>query len=375
MARRALLACSLIAGACALLRAAVPTSTTVTLAVPGRVNAHVSLAARERFVAAVWSGATKTGPSDIYAAVSGDGGRTFGAPVRVNTTAGFARVNGEQPPRVTLVPIAGAAPQIAVVWTAKTPTGTALLTARSTDGGRTFGPSSPIPGTDAAGNRGWEAIGADPGGAVHAVWLDHRRLAAGESTSHHGAAERCASGRHRTITTPDRQQWPPARSPTVWPWRSSRISILTRSGIPRPPRAITSGVCYCCKTAIAFGAKGAMYLAWRHVYPGNFRDIAFTASADGGRTFARAGSREPGQLDAGRLSRRWARHAGGWPWARPHRVAGCGDRARSAGQGAVSRDVDGWTVVFAARPDSDRGAGESPAANDRRRRFADAGLG
>ncbi|HET9267196.1 MAG TPA: hypothetical protein VFO31_03495 [Vicinamibacterales bacterium] len=29
-----------------------------------------------------------------------------------------------------------------------------------------------------------------------------------------------------------------------------------------------------------------MYVAWRHVYPGNVRDIAFTMSNDGGKTFA-----------------------------------------------------------------------------------------
>jgi hypothetical protein len=29
-----------------------------------------------------------------------------------------------------------------------------------------------------------------------------------------------------------------------------------------------------------------VYAAWRHVYPGNIRDIAFTLSHDGGRTFA-----------------------------------------------------------------------------------------
>jgi hypothetical protein len=52
------------------------------------------------------------------------------------------------------------------------------------------------------------------------------------------------------------------------------------------PVAVTGGVCYCCKTAIATAADGAVFTAWRHVYPGNIRDIAFTASHDGGRTFA-----------------------------------------------------------------------------------------
>ena len=52
------------------------------------------------------------------------------------------------------------------------------------------------------------------------------------------------------------------------------------------PRAIAGGVCYCCKTAIATASDGAVFAAWRHVYPGNIRDIAFTASHDGGKTFA-----------------------------------------------------------------------------------------
>src|SRR4029077_12288819 len=52
------------------------------------------------------------------------------------------------------------------------------------------------------------------------------------------------------------------------------------------PRAVTGGVCYCCKTAITTSADGAIYTVWRHVYPGNIRDIAFTMSRDGGRTFA-----------------------------------------------------------------------------------------
>jgi hypothetical protein len=44
-------------------------------------------------------------------------------------------------------------------------------------------------------------------------------------------------------------------------------------------------VCYCCKTALATGANGEVYVAWRHVYAGNLRDIAFARSVDGGRNF------------------------------------------------------------------------------------------
>jgi hypothetical protein len=45
-------------------------------------------------------------------------------------------------------------------------------------------------------------------------------------------------------------------------------------------------VCYCCKTALVTGPKNEVYAAWRHVFPGNLRDMAFTMSRDGGRTFS-----------------------------------------------------------------------------------------
>src|SRR6185503_17449152 len=97
-----------------------------------------------------------------------------------------------QPPRVALVG-GGSTPSIVVVWTAKAASGTALLSARSSDGGRSFGASEPVPGSDAAGNRGWESIAVDSAtGRVYAVWLDHRDAASQAGGAHaahqHGAA-------------------------------------------------------------------------------------------------------------------------------------------------------------------------------------------
>ncbi len=53
-------------------------------------------------------------------------------------------------------------------------------------------------------------------------------------------------------------------------------------------RELVKGVCYCCKTALATGAGGAVFAAWRQVYAGNIRDIAFMQSKDGGKTFGPA---------------------------------------------------------------------------------------
>ena len=62
--------------------------------------------------------------------------------------------------------------------------------------------------------------------------------------------------------------------------------FFARLNDPASARPIAPGVCYCCKTSIATGANGTVVAAWRHVYPGNNRDIALAKSSDGGQTFA-----------------------------------------------------------------------------------------
>jgi hypothetical protein len=254
-------------------RAAAP----LTLGVPGRANANVSMAAAGDVIAAAWSAALDSGLADVYAAVSRDGGTTFSTPVRVNSVAGDVRVNGEQPPRLALRERQGRAPEVAVIWTTKGASGTKLVTAISTDAGATFGPTSTVPGTDTVGNRGWEGLGAGPGGRFFSVWLDHRRLAQQEAQvageHRHGAAANgstMASG---------------SKTDGVAMAQLSQLYVAPIDGSIAPV-AVTGGVCYCCKTAIAAAGQNALYVAWRHVYPGNLRDIAFSASRDGGRTFA-----------------------------------------------------------------------------------------
>lgn len=249
-----------------------------SLAVPGRANSNVSLAASGPFVAAVWSASTPAGDTDVFASTSRDSGRTFSAPVRVNSTPGDARVNGEQPPRLALKSRAGASPEIAVVWTTKGTVGTKLLSASSTDDGRTFSKSALVPGSDAPGNRGWEGLGLGPGGHFFSVWLDHRKLAPPQQMAMTGE-------HHHESGAPTAST--PVAAPTdgVAMAQLSQLYIAALDGTIAP-QGVTGGVCYCCKTAIAAGPANSLYLAWRHVYPGNLRDIAFTVSRDGGKTFA-----------------------------------------------------------------------------------------
>jgi hypothetical protein len=242
------------------MRGAVQAPFVTTLAVPDRANATPSIAADGSRVAVAWSAREASGKTDIYVATSGDGGRTFAEPVRVNDEPGTARVGGEMPPRVAL---SGRA--IDVLWTSRG-TATTIRVARSDDGGRTFGASRELQRGGAPGDRGWPAISVDERERLHAIWLDHRGLAeAGGSRHVHGGAVDAAEKR-------------------------DGVAIAQKSGLyyagSQGEREIAKGVCYCCKTALASTPNGRIFAAWRHVFAGNIRDIAFTSSRDGGRTFA-----------------------------------------------------------------------------------------
>jgi hypothetical protein len=236
-----------------------------TLAVPGASNSTPSLTAAGRTVAAIWT-ATKDGSTNLYLAISNDGGATFSPPRRVNDIDGDAGATNEQPPRVVFSGTS-AARTLTVVWSKRDmgPQQTrrdTIRMSRSTDGGQTFAPAKFAHNPEFSGARGWESLAAGSDGAAHAVWLDGRDAARkmAEAAAHSGAAHKGQPPQdiyHATIA-PD-----------------GRIS----------ERMIATGVCFCCKTAVAVDARGSVYAAWRHIFPGSMRDIAFAKSMDGGRRF------------------------------------------------------------------------------------------
>jgi hypothetical protein len=230
----------------------------VTLAISGRTNSTPWVASEGRFVAVAWSAAA-AGKGDVMIAVSRDGGQTFATPVRVNATEGEARVSGEIAPRVALRARTGADPIVTVTWNAKD-TQSHIKTARSLDGGRTFRETRGLQSPDAAGDRGWQAAAVDATGVLHAIWLDHRGMAGGSKGHEH-------KGEHDGVAMAQR----------------SSLYYGSASGAERE---LFKGVCYCCKTALAIGPNGELHAAWRHVFANNMRDIAYTVSRDGGKTFA-----------------------------------------------------------------------------------------
>ena len=246
-------------------RSVAPTSAQPTLGVTGAVNATPSLTADGRTIAAVWT-TSKDGAGNVYVATSTDAGVTFSEPRRVNDVDGDATANNEQPPRVAM---SGSGPTrtLTVLWSKRNegPQRTrrdAIRMSRSVDGGRTFAPAAFTHDSALSGARGWESLTVEPGGRVHAVWLDGRdaERTMAEAAAHSGMAHKGQPPQdiyHGTITADGH---------------------VVES-------VIATGVCFCCKTAVAVDTRGAVYAAWRHIFPGSMRDIAFAKSTDGGRRF------------------------------------------------------------------------------------------
>jgi hypothetical protein len=250
--------------------AAAAAAPAVALAVPGHANAHPSIAADGDLSVVTWS-ARANGATDVYAAVSTDGGSTFGRPVRVNTAAGGAVTSAERPPRVAIA-TAGGSRTIGVLWigAGTAPAGPRMLLSRSTDGGRTFAAPIAVSAAKATGIRGWASLAAGRVGAFHATWLDGRdsgsAMSAGAHVHHHGAAGPPAAG-----TVPPR---PSARQDLYH-------AVIGADGAVAESRLATD-VCFCCKTATLVPSTalatstlpGDAIVAWRHIYPNSERDIA-----------------------------------------------------------------------------------------------------
>ena len=245
--------------------AAQTTTPQTTLGVAGLANSTPSLAVLDRTVVAVWT-AVKDGSVNVYLATSNDGGASFSEPRRVNDQDGDVSANNEQPPRA-VISGSGSARTLTVFWSKRNegPRRTrrdVIRMARSTDGGKTFTPARTTHDPAFSGARGWESLTAGLNGVVHTVWLDGRdadkKMA--DAAAHAGMAHKGQPPQdvyHGTVAPDGR---------------------IVES-------LIATGVCFCCKTAVAVDTGGTVYAAWRHIFPGSMRDIAFAKSTDGGRHF------------------------------------------------------------------------------------------
>lgn len=176
---------------------------------------------------------------------SDDGGKTFSAPVTVNVDPESVGAEGDSRPKIAL----GKNGEVFVSWTRALdkPYSGDIRFARSLDGGKTF--SAPITVND---NREvishrFDALAVGSDGLVYLVWLDKRDLAAAKKKRE--------------------------------PYDGSAVyyAVSDNGGASfSSNRKVADHSCDCCRIALAIPPTGAPAIFWRHVYPGNIRDHAFT---------------------------------------------------------------------------------------------------
>lgn len=190
--------------------------------------------------------------------------------VRVNDVEGDAAPHAQAPAQV----VAGRGGAVYVVWHNETPVegrrfpASDLRLARSSDGGWTFEPAIAV-NDDAGGapaSHTFQDLVIAHDGALVVSWIDSRtRVTDAPHHGGHGAGGDPGAGR---------------RGPQI------RVARSTDGGRTFGASSVVSvDACPCCRTALATGPDGAIYLAWRQVFDGGIRDIVLARSDDGGATF------------------------------------------------------------------------------------------
>lgn len=236
-----------------------PVGMPLTVAAGGVSNPTVALAPDGAPVVA-WVG----DDGNVFVARRDSAG-AFGRSVRVNDVAGEAAPHEQAPAQVATGPDG----HVYVLWQTRVPVrgrrfpASDLRFARSTDGGRTFEPALTV-NDDAGGaptSHTFHDLYVDRAGVVFAAWIDGRASEGHRGGGHHGAG-----------TAPLGPEVRVARSGDGG--RTFGASVV-----------VDRDACPCCRTSLARGRDGALYVAWRKIFAGDVRDIVVARSTDDGATW------------------------------------------------------------------------------------------
>ncbi|CAN5746653.1 hypothetical protein BH10ACI4_BH10ACI4_00710 [soil metagenome] len=179
--------------------------------------------------------------------MSHDGGEHWMAPQHLSAEASSINASSENAPQLV-----SRAMYAYALWLERSEaTGSRMLLARSS--GMDAKPPVGVPVTDKdpadTSYSGFPSLGLAPNGDVYAAWLDGR--------------DKSTPGTFN-----------------VYLARSTDKGLSFHKNLP-----VATDSCPCCRPSLAFGPNGKVYVAYRHVYGDNERDIAAATSDDSGEHF------------------------------------------------------------------------------------------
>lgn len=281
---------ALLLAACSMQPAA-PEVTVATVAAAGATHPTVAVDPASGAVYVAWVGVPGAdGRADVFLARSDDGGATYAAPIRVNDVPGDAAPHAQAPAQVAVGPDG----TVYVVWQNNTKIegrrfpASDLRLARSRDGGRTFEPAVYV-NDDAGGppaSHTFHDVAVLPDGTVLVSWIDGRVRAAAEAAHAGGSGASTGSARNGSPAASGGPAHHGVQGVPEEPSSQIRVARSLDGGRTFGPSVVVAEqACPCCRTSLAVGPAGEVYLAWRAVFAGSIRDVVVARSDDGGRSF------------------------------------------------------------------------------------------
>ena len=202
-------------------------------------------------------------------------------PVRVNDVPGDAAPHLQAPAQV----VADSGGRVYVLWQNNTHVpgreypASDLRFARSLDGGRTFAPAVTV-NDDPEGapptSHTFHDMVMGPKGEIVVSWIDSRDAQGGEL----GAED---AGEADSITTEVGAHEHHGMGDGGTGGPDIRIAVSRDGGATfSASRIADRNACPCCRTNVAVGPAGEIFVAWRKVFEGNVRDVVVARSPDGG---------------------------------------------------------------------------------------------
>lgn len=195
-------------------------------------------------------------------------GQALAEPVRINPQAGQATAWRGDPPTVAVAPDG----TVYVGWTGRAESASRIppdiYLSASRDGGKSFAAPVKVNDDPKPTDHGMHSLTVAGDGRIYMAWLDERNVAPAPADMKMNAK---SSSHHEENN------------------RELFFSSSTDGGRSfSPNQSVAADVCPCCKTNLAVGNDGRVYVSWRQVLPGDYRHIAVTSSSDQGKTFAKA---------------------------------------------------------------------------------------